>query len=431
MKRKCSTRIRQSHIDSLPGTFPGTSRKRLHHARQIPAFRRARDNPCRPPLWCVANHRDTQLPAFGPRRCPLVLRSPIDGFTLVELLVVITIIGILIALLLPAVQAAREAARRAQCQNNLKQIALALHNYHTAYKIFPPSSVWRPGDAADVQRLNNPNLRENWVILILPFLEQQALRDAFDLSRPIPDPVNERPRSTMLSVMLCPSDAYNRTPYDGTRYNQGPNWARGNYAANAALGKMTVNAHTGYNGLESAATDASPGWKHPLIRGVMGANSSVSIEEIRDGTSHTILVGEIRAGVVPIDPRGVWAMSGGCPSALWAHGYIGDANGPNAPYLNADDTNGCSDTRIAVGGDVATGGQRLAQMGMPCAEGSRPNYQQTARSMHPGGVHVAMADGSVHFISNYIQTGTSQTNLGVWDLLNLSADSQPIATGSY
>ena len=124
-------------------------------------------------------------------------------------------------------------------------------------------------------------------------------------------------------------------------------------------------------------------------------------------------------------------MSGGCPSALWAHGYIGDANGPNAPYLNADDTNGCSDTRIAVGGNETTGGERLAQMGMPCAVGSRPNYQQTARSMHPGGVHVAMADGSVHFISNYIQTGTSQTNLGVWDLLNLSADGRPIASGSY
>lgn len=361
----------------------------------------------------------------GKPRTPL-LWSKIPGFTLVELLVVITIIGILISLLLPAVQAAREAARRAQCQNNLKQIALALHNYHNTYKIFPPSSVWRPGDAADIQRLNNPNLRENWVILILPFLEQQALRDAFDLSRPIPDPVNERPRSMMLSVMLCPSDAYNRTPYNGSPYNQGGNWARGNYAANAALGKMTVNGHTGYGGTESAATDASPGWRHPLIRGVMGANTSVAIDEIRDGTSQTILVGEIRAGVAPIDPRGVWAMSGGCPSALWAHGYIGDANGPNAPYLNADDTNGCNDTRAAVGG-----AERLAQMGMPCAEGSRPNYQQAARSMHPGGVHAAVADGSVHFISNYVQTGVSQSNLGVWDRLNLSADGLPISTGSY
>lgn len=345
------------------------------------------------------------------------------GFTLVELLVVITIIGILIALLLPAVQAAREAARRAQCQNNLKQIGLALQNYHSTYQIFPPSSVWKPGTPENIQRVNNSQLSENWVILILPFLEQQALRDAFDLTRYITDSVNERPRSTTLSVMLCPSDAYNRTAYNGTQYNQGANWARGNYGANAALGKMTVTGHTG---IESAATDASAGWRSPYVRGVMGANTSLRIEDIRDGTSQTILVGELRAGVVPIDPRGVWAMSGGCPSALWSHGYIGDANGPNAPYLNADDTNGCNDTRAAVGG-----AERLAQMGMPCADGSRPNYQQTARSMHPGGVHVAMADGSVHFISNYVQTGTSQTNLGVWDRLNLSADGLPISSGSY
>ena len=345
------------------------------------------------------------------------------GFTLVELLVVITIIGILIALLLPAVQAAREAARRAQCQNNLKQIGLALQNYHSTFQIFPPSANWNPATAANIQTTNNPNLRENWVIMLLPFLEQQALHDAFDLSLPIPDPVNQPARGTKLSVMLCPSDGYNRRDFDGSQYSQGPGWARGNYAANATLGKMTL---TGHSGIEAAAFPESEGWKSSFVRGVMGANCSVSIEEIRDGTSNTILVGEIRAGVVSVDPRGVWAMSGGCPSALWAHGWIGDANGPNAPWEAADDTNGCSDTQAAVGGI-----QKLAKMGMPCAVGSRPNYQQAARSLHVGGVHVGLADGSVHFISNHIQLGTSSSNLGVWDRLNLSADGLPISAASY
>jgi len=95
------------------------------------------------------------------------------SFTLVELLVVIAIIGILIALLLPAVQAAREAARRATCRNNLKQLGLALHGFHDVRKTFPPSAVRQGG------------LHENWVIKILPFLEQQALFDRFDLDLPI------------------------------------------------------------------------------------------------------------------------------------------------------------------------------------------------------------------------------------------------------
>ncbi len=102
------------------------------------------------------------------------------GFTLVELLVVITIIGILISLLLPAVQSAREAARLSQCSNNIKQLGLALHNYHASFGKFPPSSVWRNSsgafDASQCQVQNNGNLYENWVILILPQLEQVNLR---------------------------------------------------------------------------------------------------------------------------------------------------------------------------------------------------------------------------------------------------------------
>jgi prepilin-type N-terminal cleavage/methylation domain-containing protein len=356
------------------------------------------------------------------------LRRPSrDGFTLVELLVVITIIGILIALLLPAVQSARAAARRLQCQNNLKQIALALLNYESQYGIFPPSSHWKPETHANIHAQSNDQLRENWVILILPMLEQQPLFDSFDLSQPIPADVNAEARATQLDVMTCPSDTYARKAYDGTDYERGANWARGTYAANAALGFMSAGSHSGvYGGKGDAAFFDSAGWVSRRIRGMMGANTSVTMAEIRDGTSNTIMVGEIRAGVVPIDPRGVWAMSGACPSALWAHGFLGDANGPNAPGANADDTLACDQIRAAVGG-----ASQLNRMGMPCATGSRPNYQQAARSMHNEGIYAAFADGSVHFISNYVQTGLiddpSVGNLGVWDRLNLSADGYPLS----
>ncbi len=161
----------------------------------------------------------------------------------------ITIIGILIALLLPAVQAAREAARRMQCQNNLKQLGLAVLNYESQWEIFPPSSHWSPATAANIEMTNNPNLRESWVVMVLPFLEQQPLHDQFDLTKPTPDPANQAARSTRLSVVLCPSDPFNQKPFNGSSdamTNQmGDGWARCNYAANAALGYMCYASHGG------------------------------------------------------------------------------------------------------------------------------------------------------------------------------------------
>ena len=186
------------------------------------------------------------------------------GFTLVELLVVITIISILIGLLLPAVQSAREAARRLQCTNNLKQLGLALLNFHTSYNIFPPSAVWKNNGKLDLTYINQGNfagLAENWVVIILPQLEQQNLRGSFDLTKPIPDAANANARGTQLSFMLCPTDdAYNRKAFSGSistlTNKMGDNWARGNYAANASSGYMVLGGGVGQGG----TTAGGGGW---------------------------------------------------------------------------------------------------------------------------------------------------------------------------
>jgi prepilin-type N-terminal cleavage/methylation domain-containing protein len=240
------------------------------------------------------------------------------GFTLVELLVVITIIGILMSLLLPAVQSAREAARRTQCSNNLHQLGLALQSYHTSFKIFPPSSVWKNNGKLDLtnftQVTDKSQVFENWVILILPQLDNQNLRNSFDLTKPITNAANASARGTQVDFMLCPSDSsYNRKPFMGsagvnTKW-MGDNWARGNYAANASMGYMGVDP----NGSGSGIQPSAGGWANRWYRGVMGANTSLRIDDIRDGATNTILVAEIRAGLIPQDTRGVWAMSGGCP----------------------------------------------------------------------------------------------------------------------
>ncbi len=362
------------------------------------------------------------------------------GFTLVELLVVVSIIGILIALLLPGIQASREAARLLQCRNNMKQLGLALHGYHSAHGRFPPSSVCRVNgklDLSDVDQNNNSQLAENWVVLVLPYLEEKIVWNSFDLTKPISSAANAAARGHRLALMLCPTDTYNDKQFDGTAGptvtdKMGDNWARGDYAANASLGFLGYGDRSSddITGLGKGGTVADGGgWGDRYLRGVMGANISLRIKDIADGSSKTIMLGEIRAGLLVFDTRGVWAMSGACPSALWACGYSPFAadNGPNC-YSSGDEMPTCSRLQLALGGTKG-----VSRLGMSCWI-SDDGSQQTARSMHAGGVNVCLCDGSIRFLSEFVELGTPGTPpkcLGIWDELLLSADGQTVDASRF
>jgi prepilin-type N-terminal cleavage/methylation domain-containing protein len=364
------------------------------------------------------------------------------AFTLVELLVVIAIIGILIGLLLPAINAAREAGRRAKCANNLKQMSLAVINYEGSYNVFPPACTFQGGNP-------NPNGNtfgvpmDNWVIKVLNFTEHSEIDKEITHTSPMSATANAAARARTIPEMLCPSDSgYNTKPFMGTQGNQtgplGDNWARGNYAANGGLGFL--DSRTSW---DDAGGPGTPAWQNPLMRGVMGCGCALTTQKITDGLSHTVLLGEVRAGITQFDLRGTWALSG-ASSSLWAcGGFVGDDYGPNCIEPYADDVQNCQQVADGFGGagsKTSTGAESLISMRMPCSEdnsGGWPNWQQTMRSLHTGGVWLSMADGSVHFISDLIQSNGSVYSPQnpwpavpttftptVWDMIMASGDAK-------
>ncbi|MFM9961365.1 MAG: DUF1559 domain-containing protein [Planctomycetaceae bacterium] len=314
-----------------------------------------------------------------------------SGFTLIELLVVIAIIAVLIALLLPAVQQAREAARRSQCKNNLKQIGLALQNYHSNHNMFAPAGFGSNGFAAVAADLsqeddisNNRGCVISWAGAILPFMDQASLYKQINLSA-IQMQQNNAVWQTILPAYICPSDTGGN---QGTRCTlNGGNFARGNYGCVMAS-TQADQANAGNRYLFNSYWGQYPSLfvNGEQIRGAMGMAGAAGMKDIRDGTANTVLILEIRASTNAGDPRGCWSYPNG--AAVYGLGSINSRTTPDL-FQNCNFTE--NDMPCANGGGGGNGAAANA------APGS--NRRHVSRSSHTGGVHGLLADGTVRFIS--------------------------------
>lgn len=342
------------------------------------------------------------------------------AFTMIELLVTIAIIGLLIALLLPAVQASRESARLKTCQNNLRQLGIALHNYHDTHQVFPPPMIWSgpPGEPLGLGELpvgpmdrvamgispdTEPDrLHANWVLLLLPHFEQSNLAGQYDFDLPVDHDANLAVRRMNLPIMKCPSDTYNEEPYERALLAEtvGHTYARGNYGLNFGPNRgcfmFEMDCEEGFftdsGDLENEALRV---WGS----GMGGVNVSFKFRDFPAGTSEMTAIDELRAGIDPLDPRGVWALGMPGASITVRHGkYNLVGHGPiNSLSPSADNIVSCEELH----GIYTLEG--LIDLGMPCQTSTIPaNHQATARSMHDGGVNVMMLDGSVHFVNENI-----------------------------
>jgi prepilin-type processing-associated H-X9-DG protein len=270
--------------------------------------------------------------------------------TLIELLVVIAIIAVLIALLVPAVQKVREAANRLACANNLKQIGLALHNYHDTHRKFPPGQVKGPFPEADVTAAVN----HGWGPFVLPFLEQQALFGLYRWDVKLADPLNQPVVSTPLKVFQCPSAQQDRfmtyAPFD-----YGGKAACGDYAPTWEVDPVLVER----------------GWIDPPAdyQGVLVQNRMTRLGDITDGASNTILLTE-DAG----RPR-IWQMYKAGPDQIID-------GGPWAGFK----------TGIVLQGFEPTQATRPGLCALNCTN------DHEVYSFHTAGANAVFADGSVHFL---------------------------------
>ncbi|MBA4031347.1 MAG: prepilin-type cleavage/methylation domain-containing protein [Planctomyces sp.] len=318
---------------------------------------------------------------------PLSQSTSRRGFTLIELLVVIAIIAILIALLLPAVQQAREAARRTQCRNNLKQLGLALHNYHDTYTVFAPRQT---GSGTPLGGQPNSHLRTriSGIVGLLPYLDQTPLYQQIQTGTAVPWTTGGYWQRD-LPALMCPSDPVGGAP-------AGTLVGRYNYMF------CSGDSITSSGGNGSSAT--------PIVvqsRGMFGSLVCYGVRDALDGTSNTIAMSE---GVRPTanNTRGMLSNTAGIanPAACTAlfdratgtfpgGGWTGDTAwgfrwGDGAGFFNGFTT-------------------AIAPNGPSCSQNTAQSHWNgtvnTASSRHTGGTHCLMTDGAVRFVSENINTG--------------------------
>jgi prepilin-type N-terminal cleavage/methylation domain-containing protein/prepilin-type processing-associated H-X9-DG protein len=353
---------------------------------------------------------------IGKKGCIMVF-SPVKrcGFTLIELLVVVAIIAVLIGLLLPAVQMAREAANRSSCENNLKQIGLAMHEFHLTYERFPPGSA---NDLPPFGTATSAGWGSSWWVYILPYIEQQALYSKWQFSGNSGYNNGNNlaaANNVFIPIMKCASSPLNEYTGAPSRNSAGQVIFQADYMGISGFwngNPATVGSFSDPNVGYSSCCSGGIGWYSS--NGILFGQSQIRITDITDGTSNTMMVAEesdflqYADGTAPTDIR-----SGGLYG--WSMGAL------NAPAKS----NGGVDyrpfntqtVRYQINTVFAKSDSTTANGAWP--SGTDRNQNMPIRSSHPGGAQVLMADGSVRFLTN-------PTSLNVLFALSARADGQAV-----
>ena len=323
-----------------------------------------------------------------------MLLKRVRAFTLIELLVVIAIIAVLIALLLPAVQQAREAARRSQCKNNMKQMGLALHNYHDTPTVFPPGQTHTLADSKN---------GHNFYADILPYLDQAAVYNQLNWGFPgyscSPSAIQLAAQTTIIQPYICPSS----TTATVWGYRACPNGYRGGVSQ--------------YVGISGSASRLLSGYSYVSNAGTFFKASKIGIRDISDGASNAMIVGEYSglAKGVAGNKQSKACAENDVNTTVWFGMY------DNTPPVNT--SNGYpwnSNKTVAYAPNLYWNNYQCTS---PSTSAISATYnQQSLKSEHTGGVHILLGDGAVRFLSENIDVNT---------LFNLADIADGTATGQF